>query len=104
MPKPIKQEKFTKVVDERHSIPLKRGGGLVRVETWEDKSGEVVKYNIAYINHAVYQNDNGRVFGYDNAHNYHHRHYHGYIYPVNDFVSYEDIAERFELELKEFLS
>ena len=103
MPKSPKREKFTKVVDERYSISPKRGGGLVRVEAWEDKPGEIVKYNIAYINHAVYQSDNGHVFGYDNAHNYHHRHDHGYIYPVDDFSSYEEIIERFESELKEFL-
>lgn len=63
-----------------------------------------MKYNIAYINHAICQGDNGRVFGYDNAHDYHHRHSHGYIYPIDDFISYEDIVERFESELKEVLS
>ncbi len=104
MSKSTRQKKFTKVVDERSSLSSKRGGGSVRVEAWEDQSGDVVKYNIAYINHAIYQGDNGRVFGYDNAHNYHHRHNRGYIYPVDDFIGYEDIIERFESELKELLS
>lgn len=42
-------------------------------------------------------------FRYDNAHDYHHRHYKGEIYPVNDFVSYEDIVSRFSEELMEFI-
>lgn len=28
-----------------------------------------------FLNHELYQGDNGRVIGYDNAHGYHHRHY-----------------------------
>ena len=49
----------------------------------------------------LYQEDNGRVIGYDNAHDYHHKHLFGEIYPVEDFVSYEEIIERFEKEVKE---
>jgi hypothetical protein len=51
----------------------------------------------------LHQGDNGRVLGYDNAHDYHHRHYFGNISPVDDFVSYEDIIERFESEIKEYI-
>ncbi len=51
----------------------------------------------------LYQGDNGRVLGYDNAHNYHHKHFFGNISPVDDFVSYENIIERFETEIKEYI-
>jgi len=39
-----------------------------------DAKGKVVRYNLAYINHDIFQRDNGRVLGYDNAHGTHHRH------------------------------
>ena len=50
---------------------------------------------MAYIKHRLHEGDNGRVVGYDNQHGYHHRHYFGKVEKV-DFISYEDIEERFE--------
>ncbi len=84
-----------KVVDEAHKISDKRGNGQLRREIWVDVNGRVTRYNLAYINHKVYQGDNGRVVGYDNQHGYHHRHYFGDVEPI-DFVSFEDVEERFE--------
>lgn len=83
-----------KIHDERHVIARRRGNGELRREVWADESGCVTRYNLAYINHELYQGDNGRVIGYDNAHGYHHRHYFGRIEAV-DFVSFEDIEYRF---------
>lgn len=80
--------------DETHKISDKRGNGKLRREVWVDAKGRVVRYNLAYINHQLFQGDNGRVIGYDNAHGAHHRHYFGGVSPV-DFVSFEDIEERF---------
>ena len=57
----------------------------------------MTRYNLAYINPAVYQADNGRVLGFDNAHDYHHRHYMGEV-EVVDFVSYEATLDRFQQE------
>ncbi len=51
----------------------------------------------------IFSDDNGRVLGYDNAHNFHHKHYFGEISEVDDFTSYQDLVERFERELKEFI-
>jgi len=48
-----------------------------------------------YINHNIHAGDNGRVVGYDNAHDGHHRHYFGAVEPI-EFVSFEDTEERFE--------
>lgn len=85
---------------ERHEIKPKSGGGTLRYEAWgriKNGSNLVTRYNIAYINHAVCSVDHGRVLGYDNAHNYHHRHYMGTVKAV-DFVSYEHTLELFQME------
>jgi hypothetical protein len=84
-----------KIVDETFTISRKRGNGLLRREVWVDHHGKVVRYNLAYISHAIYSGDNGRVIGYDNAHGHHHRHHMGEIEPV-DFKGFEDIETRFE--------
>ena len=85
-----------KIIDESHKISDKRGNGKLRREVWiNEATRQVSRYNLAYINHNVFAGDNGRVVGYDNAHNSHHRHYFGSVEPV-DFVSYESIEERFE--------
>lgn len=84
-----------KIYDESHTISEKRGNGRLRREVWVDGRGRVTRYNLAYINHDLHPGDNGRVVGYDNAHGYHHRHYFGAVEPI-DFVSFEDVEERFE--------
>ena len=71
--------RLKKVVDEVHAISARRGNGKVRVETWVDKAGNVVRYNLAYINHSIFAGDNGRVLGYDSQHGRHHRHYLGTV-------------------------
>ena len=84
-----------KIIDESHRIADKRGNGQLRREVWVDERGRITRYNLAYINHRLHCGDNGRVVGYDNAHDGHHRHYKEKVEPV-DFVSFEDIEERFE--------
>lgn len=84
-----------KIHDESHKISDKRGNGTLRREVCADRKGKVTRYNLAYINHNLHAGDNGRVVGYDNAHNYHHRHYFGVVEPIA-FVSFEDVEERFE--------
>ena len=84
-----------KIIDETFSISRKRGNGLLRREVWVDRQGRVVRYNLAYINHALHSGDNGRVVGYDNAHGVHHRHIMGKVEDVT-FKSFEDIEARFE--------
>lgn len=89
-----------KVVDESYQFP---DGSLIKNEVWINSKQEMVKYSIAYINPKIFAGDNGRVLGYDNAHNYHHKHYYGNISPVDDFLSYQEIVERFKRELQEFI-
>ena len=98
-----KKTKFRKVVSEQFPISPKRGGGIIKIEAWENEQGKVVKYSLAYINYMIFSGDNGRVLGYDNAHNFHHKHYFGELSEVDDFTSYQDIVERFEREIKEFI-
>ena len=81
---------------ERFELKAKSGGGILSYEVWGYRdAGQVVvtRYNLAYINHAIFQGDNGRVLGFDNAHGYHQ----GRVEPV-EFRSYEDTLERFQQE------
>lgn len=92
---------------ERETFKLKAGsgGGVLSFEVWgyiSEGKTVVTRYNLAYINRLICQKDNGRVLGFDNAHDYHHKHYMGKVTPVT-FVSYEKILERFEKEWQEII-
>jgi hypothetical protein len=85
-----------KIIDESHKISDKRGNGKLRREVWVDEgSRKITRYNLAYINHRIHPGDNGRVVGYDNAHDGHRRHYFGVVEPV-EFVSFSNVEARFE--------
>lgn len=96
----VKTPKETLLEQERFELRPKSGGGILSFEVWgfQQKGVTVVtRYNLAYINHSIYQMDNGRVLGFDNAHGYHHRHCMGDVQAV-EFISYEAILERFQQE------
>lgn len=86
-----------KVSDDSWSLSSKNGNGVLRREVWVNELGRVVRYNLAYINHRIFQGDNGRVVGYDNAHGFHHRHLMGVVEPI-EFKSFEDLEERFQAD------
>lgn len=88
---------YHKVLDEHHVLKKKQGGGKLVLELYQSKEGKAETYRFAYINGAIFQGDNGRVLGYDNAHGEHHRHYFG-EYQVIEFTSIEEIIVRFEDE------
>lgn len=95
----------TLLEQERFELKPRSGGGLLSYEVWghiEKGKTVVTRYNLAYINHAIYQGDNGRILGFDNAHGYHHRHYMGAIEAV-EFASYEAMQERFQQEWLEIV-
>ncbi len=98
-----KTKGYEKVINEVYPLSEKRGGGIIKIEAWEDTNGKIAKYSMAYINHFLYSDDNGRVLGYDNAHSYHHKHYFGEIISVEDFKGYQELVERFKNEMKEFI-
>jgi hypothetical protein len=92
------KSKVRKVRAEEAEMRCVSGVGLVREELWEDGRGRVVRYNLAFINHFLMAEDNGRVLGYDTSHGYHHRHFNGKVEPF-DFLSYEETLARFISEV-----
>lgn len=86
-----------KISDDSWRLSSKHGNGVLRREVWVDEQGCVVRYNLAYINREIFQGDNGRVVGYDNAHGFHHRHYMGTVERV-EFTSFDAIEEKFEAD------
>lgn len=95
-----KRREPRKVVDETTQVRCALGKGIIREEVWQDSQGAVVKYNLAFINHALCAADNGRVLGYDKSHGHHHRHCAG-TEEKFAFVSYEKLLERFLKEVSE---
>ena len=76
-----------------------RRGALLREEVWQTATGEFVKYSLAYVNPAVSSVDNGRVLGYDNSHDHHHRHFMGKQQPL-EFTGHEALAKKFYSEVR----
>ena len=70
---------------------------MLRREISVDGHDRVIRYNLAYINHSIYDGDNGRVLGYDSAHGYHHRHCRGQVTMVRA-KSFEQIEARCQKE------
>ena len=99
------KEKASKPVPrlERYAPPdvkikSKLGGGVLKeLVVRELPSRKVVHYALAYINASIHAGDNGRVLGYDNSHDYSHKHYYGTVTP-DPFDSYEELYERFQRE------
>jgi hypothetical protein len=84
-----------KAVDDIDQIRCKSGSyGIMREEVYVDDDAAVVKYNLVFIHHGLYQQDNGRVLGHDNAHGRHERHWMGSVQLVS-FTSYERTLRRF---------
>jgi hypothetical protein len=85
------KRRLRKIVDEEALVSCASGAGLLREEVWEDATGEVVRYNLAFINHFMTSKDNGRVPGYDNAHGTHHRHFYGVVETISS-TGYEELV------------
>jgi hypothetical protein len=82
---------------EVNSLKGKREGAILKDEVWYE-DGEVVAYNLAYINLKVCRVDHGRVLGFDNSHGYHHRHFMGKVEAV-EYSSYPAQLKRFIKEV-----
>jgi len=89
-----------KIVDDTIILKRPRRGAKLREEVWQTADGEVTKYNLAYIHHLVCRTDNGRVLGYDNSHDGHHRHFMGQVESF-EFTDYQSLAKRFQEEVRE---
>lgn len=90
-----KKAKPDEVVCRENVVRLKgkRKGGYLK-ETVRMLKGEVVGYALAYINPRLCGVDNGRVLGYDNAHDYHHRHLMGEVSMV-EFTGFDELVSKF---------
>jgi len=87
-----------KRVDQTLHLSGKRRGAVLKEEVWHE-GGHVVKYSLAYINPRICGVDNGRVLGYDNTHEYHHRHFMGRVETI-EFKGYQALLTRFEREVR----
>ena len=76
-PRVKKSGRLCKVVDETTRVRCVLRKGIVREEVLQDSRGLIVKYNLAFMSHALCAKDNGREVGYDNGHGNHHRHFAG---------------------------
>jgi hypothetical protein len=72
---------------------------VIREEVWQSESGEVVRYNLAFICHHLCIVDHGRVLGYDNQHGHHHRHFMGKMEPFQ-YAGYDRLLNRFLTEVE----
>jgi hypothetical protein len=98
--KALRRAPVEKVVDETFLLKRPRRGAILKEEVWQADTGEVVKYSLAYINSWICGSDNGRVLGYDNSHNHHHRHFMGQTGSF-EFRGYQALADRFYREVQE---
>lgn len=87
------------IEDDSFSLHKSKGNGILRRQIWQDSSGNITRYRLAYINAYLFAGDNGRVLGYDNAHGFHHRHYFGKIETVN-FTHFKEIEKQFQHEFE----
>jgi hypothetical protein len=78
---------------EIYRLKGRRKGAILKEQVWFE-GGKVIGYALAYINLKRCPMDNGRVLGYDNRHDYHHRHFMGQIEAI-EFISYEALVDRF---------
>ena len=96
--KPRMRRALEKRIDNCCYLTGRRRGGILKEEVWCE-GDQVVKYSLAYINSNRCGADHGRVLGYDNAHEVHHRHWMGEVTRI-DFRSYEVLAQRFQREVE----
>lgn len=84
---------------EEFRLKGKRKGAVLKEQVWFE-DGQVVVCSLAYINLKRCSRDNGRVLGYDNSHDYHHRHFMGKVEPVK-FSTYAALVDKFIAEVHE---
>jgi hypothetical protein len=95
-----RESKPRKVTDEIAAIRCVAGDGLIREEVWKNRTGKVVRYNLAFVNFHLFAGDHGRVLGYDTAHGIPHRHFAGAVEQI-EAAEYREILARFIAEVDE---
>jgi hypothetical protein len=84
---------------EVNRLKGKRKGAILKEEVWFE-NGQVIAYNLAYVNLKRCRVDHGRVLGYDNSHGFHHQHFMGKAAAI-EYTSYSDVLDRFIREVHE---
>lgn len=102
--KPDSEDELGPARSSRDEFYLKgrKGGVALRIQTDDSRGGRLLRSSLALIDTHRTGVDSGRILGYDNAHEHHHRHCEGKVEPV-EFESYESIEKRFEAEVREDL-
>src|ERR1035437_3257945 len=75
------------------------GIGILREEVWVDAQERVVFYNLAFLMPHLTGADNGRILGFDNAHDVHERHFMGEVREV-EFNGFNETSSRFYREVE----
>ena len=88
-----KRSSVQATTSEIHRLKGKRKGALLKEQVWFE-GDKLVAYSLAYINLRRCAADNGRVLGYDNSHDYHHRHFMRVVEAIQ-FTTYAALVERF---------
>ena len=91
--------RLRKTTDYETAFACAGGAGILREEVWMDETGQVARYNLAFILPHLFYRDNGRVLGFDNAHGVHERHYMGTVTEV-EFVGFDQTSQRFYREVE----
>ena len=94
-----KKKSSVRTTSETHRLKGRRRGALLKEQVWFEGE-KVVAYSLVYINLRRCPSDNGRVLGYDNSHDYHHRHFMGEVEAI-EFTTYAALVERFIHEVHE---
>ncbi len=94
-----KSQKTTYRKEDRHYLDKKHGILIQRIIV-TDIQGKIEHYSLAYIDPTISTQDNGRILGYDNSHNYHHKHWFGTVEAI-EFSSFEHLETKFEEEFWE---
>jgi hypothetical protein len=89
-----RKSRLRKIVDDETGFRCAGGVGILREEVWVDECEQVVRYNLAFVLPHLSSIDNGRILGFDNAHEVHERHFMGQVEPVQ-FNGYPATARRF---------
>jgi|WetSurMetagenome_2_1015567.scaffolds.fasta_scaffold07685_3 hypothetical protein len=73
-----KSQKTTYRKEDRHYLDKKQGILIQRIIV-TNLQGKIEYYSLAYIDPTISTQDNGRILGYDDSHNYHRKHWFGTV-------------------------
>jgi hypothetical protein len=94
-----KRSELVKRTDDEFRFRCGTGVGILREEVWVDGNNRIARYNLAFLVPHLTSRDNGRILGFDNAHDFHERHFMSEV-SIVPFRGYRRTAERFYREVE----